>query len=51
MPREVELIYICDTLHISYTELIKQPAEWVNTYMLYLSGKNKAENERSKKKN
>jgi hypothetical protein len=41
---EIREIWICDQLHITYTQLEEQPAWWVNKYMLYLEGKTKAEN-------
>lgn len=35
-------------LGITYSELIKQPAEWVNMYIVYLEGKSKAEKQKMK---
>lgn len=35
-------------LGVTYSELIKQPAEWVNMYIVYLEGKSKAEKQKMK---
>ncbi len=47
-PDEVRTVWVCDMLGITYSELIKQPAEWVNMYIVYLEGKSKAEKQKMK---
>jgi len=48
---EIQLVAICDALQITYTELLTQPAWWVNIYQAYLVGKNKAQQEHARKAN
>ena len=34
--------YVCSSLNITHTELMKQPYEWVNRMIEFLEAKNKA---------
>lgn len=43
LPKEVRVVAICDALGVTYTELRKQPTNWVHSYLFYLEGKKKAQ--------
>jgi len=43
LPSDFELEYICDILKITYTELMKQPAEWVEKMIVYYRQKSISE--------
>lgn len=43
MPQDYQEIYLCDLLQITYTELSKQPADWVEKMILWHTQKTKAE--------
>jgi hypothetical protein len=47
-PQGFDDIYLCDLLQLSYTELAKQPAEWVDRMRLWHEQKAKAEEVRQK---
>jgi hypothetical protein len=49
LPSDFEDIYICDLLNITYTELEKQPADWVEKIILYKNQKAKVEEMEIKK--
>lgn len=40
---------LCHQLNITYTDLLDQPAWWVESYQLYLSGKALYENTQAKR--
>lgn len=43
LPKGFEEVYICHLLNITYDELLKQPFDWVEKYLLFLQVKNKVE--------
>lgn len=50
LPDGYDEIYLCNLLHIPYTVLIQQPAEWVERMMIWHAIQNKVENDKAKKK-
>jgi hypothetical protein len=44
LPKEFELQYLCDVLKMSYTELVKQPADWVDKMLFYFQQKSQSDN-------
>jgi len=48
IPAEYEVAFLCDILHIPFTELEKQPFDWVLTQAEYYQVKSEAEADKAR---